>query len=122
MPIIRVDIPEGHSREARMQLKRGLEESIARTWARDHIYVAVHEVMAEDQTIIVTVDLRPGRGQEAQRARLFYREVMELLDKTVGVDPERFVLLIREFPHWAFVVDGGTGLPPLEQITPALAA
>ena len=46
MPIVRVDIPEGHSREMRMRLKRSLEECIARTWAKEHIYVAVHEALS----------------------------------------------------------------------------
>ena len=122
MPIIRVDIPEGHPREVRVKLKSLLENCIARTWAKEHIYVAVHEMLAEtsDRTAIVTVDLRPGRGKEAERARAFYREALEALRNTVGTDPERFVLLIREFPEWAFVVSGGKSLPPLAEITPAL--
>ena len=45
MPIIRVDIPEGHPREARQGLKRTLEECVARTWAKEHIYVALHEML-----------------------------------------------------------------------------
>jgi len=123
MPIVRVDIPEGHPREKRVELKRLLEDCIARTWAKEHIYVAVHEMLAEpsDRTAIVTVDLRPGRGKEAERARALYREALGALQKTLNNDPERFVLLIREFPEWAFVVSGGTSLLPLERITPALA-
>ena len=122
MPIIRVDIPEGHAREARLRLKRMLEECVARTWAKEHIYVALHEMLAEpaDRTAIITVDLRAGRGRESERARALYREALEALHSTVGTDPERFVLLIREFPEWAFVVSGGKSLPPLGQITPAL--
>jgi phenylpyruvate tautomerase PptA (4-oxalocrotonate tautomerase family) len=122
MPIIRVDIPDGHPRELRLQLKRRLDECIARTWAKDHIFIAVHEVPADDRTVIMTVDLRPGRGKEAERANALYHEVLDSLRDTVGVDPDRFVLLIREFPEWAFVVDGGKSLPPLGQITPALQA
>ena len=123
MPIIRVDIPEGHPRQARLELKRSLEESVARTWAKDHIYVAVREMLTEpgDKTAIVTVDLRPGRGKEKERARALYREALDALRRTVGTAPEGFVLLIREFPEWAFVVDGGQSLPPLGNITPALA-
>ena len=122
MPIIRVDIPEGHPREARLRLKRMLEDCVARTWAKEHIYVALHEMLGEpaDRTAIITVDLRPGRGKESERARALYREALDALQKTVGTDPERFVLLIREFPEWAFVVSGGTSLPPLGQITPVL--
>ena len=123
MPIVRVDVPEGHPREVRLALKRSLEGCIARTWATEHIYVAVHEVPTEkgDRTVMMTVDLRPGRGKEAERARALYREVIDALRDTVGVDPERLVLLIREFPEWAFVVDGGQSLAPLAEITPALA-
>lgn len=124
MPVIRVDIPEGHSRALRLQLKRRLEDCVARTWAKEHIYVALHEALTvkDDRTVMMTVDLRPGRGKEAERARALYREVLDALRDTVGVDPERFVLLIREFPEWAFVVDGGQGLPPLGEITPALVS
>lgn len=122
MPIIRVDIPEGHGREKRLQLKRMLQDCIARTWARDHIYIAIHEALTEqgDPTVMMTVDLRPGRGKEPERASALYREVLEALRNTIGVDPDRFVLLIREFPEWAFVVDGGKSLPSLDYITPAL--
>ena len=122
MPIIRVDIPEGHPRDVRLQLKRMLVESIARTWAKEHIYVAIREMLAEptDHTAIITVDLRPGRGQELERARLLYRDALDALRKTVGIEPDRFVLLIREFPEWAFVVSGGQALPPLSAITPNL--
>jgi len=124
MPIVRVDIPEGHPRAVRLQLKRLLEDCIARTWAREHIYVALREMPAEpgDGTAIMTVDLRPGRGEEQERARALYREALDALRQTVGTDPDRFVLLIREFPEWAFVVSGGQSLPPLAQITPALAS
>jgi phenylpyruvate tautomerase PptA (4-oxalocrotonate tautomerase family) len=124
MPIIRIDIPEGHGREQRLELKRKLEGCIARTWARDHIYITVNEALADkgDPTVIMTVDLRPGRGKEPERASALYREVLQALHSTIGVDPDRFVLLIREFPEWAFVVDGGKSLPSLDYITPALPA
>jgi hypothetical protein len=123
MPIIRVDVPQGHSRQTLLALKRDLERCVARTWAKDHIYVAIREMVTEegDRTTIMTVDLRPGRGREAERAHALYREALQAL-KAVHADPERFVLLIREFPEWSFVVDGGKSLPPLAQITPVLTA
>ena len=73
-----------------------------------------------DRSAIVTVDLRPGRGGEEQRAATLYREVLDALKKGMNIDPSRFVLLVREFPERAFVVSGGKRLPPLEQITPEL--
>lgn len=122
MPIVRIDVPEGHPRNELLQLKRRVEESIARTWAKEHIYVAVREMLAEpgDRSAIVTVDLRPGRGGEEQRAAALYGEVLDALKKGMNTDANRFVLLVREFPERAFVVSGGNRLPPLEQITPEL--
>lgn len=122
MPIVRIDVPEGHPRSELLQLKRRVEESIARTWAKEHIYVAIREMLAEpgDRKAIVTVDLRPGRGGEEQRAAALYREVLDALKKGMNIDANQFVLLVREFPERAFVVSGGERLPPLEQITPEL--
>ncbi len=122
MPIVRVDVPEGSSRQARLALKQHLEQAIARTWAREHIYVAIREVVAEegDGTVVMTVDLRPGRGREAERAAALYEQAVAAAVKALNADPDRFVLLVREFPERAFVVKGGNSLPPLERITPAL--
>lgn len=122
MPIVRVDVPQGHSQDELLKLKRRVEESIARTWAKEHIYVAVREMLSEpgDRSAIVTVDLRPGRGREEQRAAALYREIFSALEKGLDTDANRFVLLVREFPERAFVVSGGKRLPPLEQITPEL--
>jgi len=123
MPVVRVDVPEGHPREKLLRIKRRVEDSIARTWAKDHIYVAVREMLAEpgDRSAIVTVDLRPGRGREEERASALYEQVLAALRENIGTDADRFVLLVREFPEKAFVVDGGKRLPPLERITPNLA-
>ena len=123
MPVVRVDVPEGHPREKLLRIKRRVEDSIARTWAKDHIYVAVREMLAEpgDRSAIVTVDLRPGRGREEERASALYEQVLAALKESIGTDPDRFVLLVREFPERSFVVDGGKRLPPLERITPNLA-
>ena len=123
MPIVRVDVPEGHPRQDLLNLKRRIEESIARTWAKDHIYVAVREMLAEpgDRSAIVTVDLRPGRGAEEQRAATLYRDVLVALQAALNTDANRFVLLVREFPERCFIVSGGRRLPPLQHITPSLA-
>ena len=122
MPIVRVDVPEGHPHEKLLRIKHNIEDSIARTWAKDHIYVAVREMLAEpgDRSAIVTVDLRPGRGKEEERAAALYRQVLGALQESIGTDGDRFVLLVRESPERAFVVDGGRRLPALAQITPDL--
>ncbi|HEX2651265.1 MAG TPA: hypothetical protein VHN19_15150 [Burkholderiales bacterium] len=124
MPVIRVDIPQGHPRPKLLELKRAVEQAIARTWAKEHIYVAVHEMLAEpgDCSAIVTVDLRPGRGQEEERAQALYKALLAALKKGFGTDPDRFVLLVREFPERCFVVSGGKRLPPLSHLTPSLSS
>ena len=122
MPIVRVDIPEGQPRSRLLALKHRIEEAIARTWATEHIYVAVREMLADpgDRSAIVTVDLRPGRGEEDRRAAELYREVLAALRTGIDTDPNRFVLLVRQSPEESFVVSGGQRLPLLEDITPAL--
>jgi len=122
MPVVRVDVPEGHPRNTLLALKRRVEDAIARTWAKEHIYVSVREMLAEpgDRTAMVTVDLRPGRGKEEERAQALYKEVLSALKSGLDTDPERFVLLVREFPERCFVVSGGQRLPSLERITPGL--
>jgi hypothetical protein len=123
MPIIRVDVPEGQSREKLLDLRHRVRDAVARTWAKEHIYVAMREIIVDpgECTIVVTVDLRGGRGYEEQRAAALYREILHALRQGMKVDENRFVLLIREFPERCFVVSGGQRLPPLEQITPELA-
>lgn len=122
MPVVRVDVSEGHPRQHLLSVKRRIEEAIARHWAKEHIYVSVREMLAEpgDRDAIVTVDLRPGRGQEDQRAAGLYHDVLLALQEELNADAERFVLLIREFPEASFIVSGGKRLPPLHEITPQL--
>ena len=123
MPIIRIDVPEGQPREKLLELRRRVRDAVARTWAKEHIYVAMREMIvdADECTAIVTVDLREGRGYEEQRAVALYREILDAMRGSIKANEERFVLLIREFPERCFVVRGGRRLPPLEEITPALA-
>jgi len=122
MPIVRVDVPDQCPREVLVELRRRIEQAIARTWAKDHIYVAIHPMVTApgDRTAIVTVDLRPGRGEEERRSNMLYRELLEVLRSSIHTDADRFVLLIREFQERCFVVDGGKRLPPLKELTPKL--
>jgi len=122
MPIVRVDVPDDCPRAALVELRRRVEDAIACTWAKDHIYVAIRTMvtMPGDRSAIVTVDLRPGRGEEERRAKLLYRELLQALRSSIHTDADRFVLLVREFPERCFVVDGGKHLPKLEDLTPDL--
>jgi hypothetical protein len=100
-----------------------VEHAIATTWAKEHIYVAVREMIAEpgDRSCLATVDLRPGRGREEERAQALYRILLAALQSGFGTDPDRFVLLVREFEERCFVVSGGKRLPPLAELTPTLS-
>ncbi|HXS51464.1 MAG TPA: hypothetical protein VN782_02940 [Usitatibacter sp.] len=122
MPIVRVDVPDEHPREVLLAVKRSIEAAVARTWAKDHIYVAIHPMVTApgERTAIVTVDLRPGRGEEERRAKALYREILAVLRSSLNTEPDRFVLLVREFQERCFVVDGGKRLPPLKDLTPPL--
>ena len=121
MPIIRVDIPEGHSREERQELYRTVHDAIASTWANQHIWIALREKFTPegDVSVMVTVDLRPGRGREQERLRAFFDAVQPVFHRIVGTTPEDMIILVRDFPQHA-CLSGGDELPPLESLTPEL--
>lgn len=121
MPIIRVDIPEGHSREAKQELYRTVHDAIASTWANQHIWIALREKFTPegDVSVMVTVDLRPGRGREQERLRAFFDAVQPTFHRIVGTTREDMIILVRDFPQDA-CLSGGDELPPLESLTPEL--
>lgn len=121
MPIIRVDIPEGHGRETKAALRKQIHDCIARTWAKEHIYIAIREMFTEpgEEQVIMTVDLRPGRGQEALRTNALYRGVDHALGQLLHPKPKSWVLLVRQVPAEGFATEAGP-LPDLSEITPAL--
>ena len=121
MPIIRVDIPEGHSREEKQELYRTVHDSIASTWANQHIWIALREkfTLEGDVSVLITVDLRPGRGREQERLRAFFDAIQPTFHRIAGTTREDMIILVRDFPQHA-CLSGGDELPPLESLTPEL--
>lgn len=121
MPIIRVDVPEGHGREKLAQIYDAVEHWIARTWAKEHIWIAVSEKFTPpgNTQVIMTVDLRPGRGQEKERLRALFDGLQQRIQGLIGTAPENMIVLVRDFGQDA-CLSGGDPLPPLAVLTPDL--
>lgn len=121
MPIIRVDVPEGHGREKLGALYAAVEHGIATTWAKEHIWISVSEKFTPpgNRQVIVTVDLRPGRGRESERLRLFFDGIQKAFAELIGTGPEDMIVLVRDFPDEA-CLSGGAPLPALAELTPDL--
>lgn len=120
MPIIRCDIPSGHSAETKDALYKILHNAIADNWAKEHIWIALSEKHAppENKQVILTVDLRPGRGNEEQRRNALFDQVQQEFQRLIGTREDDLILLIRDFPDEA-CLSGGAPLPPLESLTPS---
>src|SRR5947207_1860954 len=99
MPIVRADVPDWASRDQLASLREGLHGCIERTWAREHIWVAVRPVYAEpnEATVILTVDLRDGRGQEKERTQALFSEALEVCNRVLGTKEDTLILLVRKF-------------------------
>lgn len=94
---------------------------IATTWAKEHIWIALHEkiAMPGDRQVIMTVDLRPGRGGESRRLRIFFDGIQKAFRDLIGTEAKDLIVLIREFPQHACLSEGGE-LPLLASLTPEL--
>ena len=121
MPIIRIDIPEGHDKVVKNALYEAVHHSISTNWAKEHIWIALGEKFSPpgNAQVIVTVDLRPGRGGEEERLHAFFDDVQRAFEDIIGTTREDLIVLIRDFPQEACLSEGKT-LPPLEALTPEL--
>lgn len=121
MPIMRADVPAWTDNAQMAVLRTELHECIKRTWAREHIWIAVRRMYAEpgERTVMLTVDLRDGRGQENERTRALFDEALEVCNRILGTTAENLILLVRKFGQDE-CVSGGQELPPLSQLTPEL--
>ena len=72
-----------------------------------------------ETTVILTIDLRDGRGQEAERTRALFDEALEVCSRILGTTDENLILLVGKFRQEE-CVSGGRELPPLSQLTPKL--
>lgn len=119
MPFVRVDVPEGTSREAKDRIRAGLHDAIAKTWFKEHIWIAIRDAYAEpgERMVMISVGVRPGRGKEAERTQKLFDLAQDLMECELGTRPDEMILVMQEFEqHMA--VSGGDALPALEDGTP----
>jgi phenylpyruvate tautomerase PptA (4-oxalocrotonate tautomerase family) len=123
MPLVRVDIPEGASRQHKQALYDAVHDGIATTWAKEHIWIALTDKFSPpgDRQVLITVDLRPGRGGEEARLRALFDALAPAFAAHLGTAPEDMIVVVREFGQEA-CLSGGAALPPLESLTPDLDA
>jgi hypothetical protein len=121
MPIMRADVPAWATQAQMAELRSELHGCIKRTWAREHIWIAVQGMYAEpnETTVMLTIDLRDGRGQEKARTRALFDEALEVCNRILGTTDEKLILLVRKFSQEE-CVSGGRELPPLSELTPEL--
>ncbi len=121
MPFVRVDVPEGLSREAKGRIREGLHDAIAKSWFKEHIWIAIRDMYAEpgDRTVLLSCGVRPGRGQEAERTQALFDRAHEVMEREIGTSPDEMICMVHEFEQH-MCISGGGELPPLGDGTPAL--
>ena len=121
MPFVRVDVPEGLSRDTKSRIRAGLYDAIAKSWFKEHIWIAIRDMYAEpgDKTVLMSCGVRPGRGQEAERTQALYDYAQKVMEKEIGTAPDEMILVMHEFEQH-MCISGGGQLPPLGGGTPAL--
>ncbi len=119
MPIVRVDVPEWLTQEQRLQIRRDLHGCIERSWFREHIWVAVRTYATEpdERMVIMTVEVRGGRGHEKERTEAIYAEALEVFNRIIGTQSDELISLCRFF-NQDDCISGGGQLPPLADATP----
>jgi len=113
MPVIRIEIPEGISKDTKRRIREGAKQAVIDTLApkeTKYDYVAVREVFAEigDGAPLITVDLRPGR--EPERKKALVDAISRILNIELNVEARDVYVLFRENPaenHYC----GGEPLP-----------
>ncbi|NKB60229.1 MAG: hypothetical protein GKS00_28315 [Alphaproteobacteria bacterium] len=123
MPIVRIDVPEWLGREQRVDIRAAMHGCIARTWFKEHIWIAVRSYTSEpeERTIIMTVEVRDGRGHEKERTEALFLEAHEVFERVVGTPPDELIVLCRKFGQ-DDCISGGDQLPPLDDATPDVSA
>ena len=119
MPIVRADVPEWLSHEQCMEIRKELHGCIARTWFKEHIWVAVRSYTSEPDecTVIMTAEFRVGRGHEKERAEALFVEAHEVFERIIGTREDELIVLCRKFQQ-EDCISAGTELPPLDEATP----
>ena len=121
MPFVRVDVPEGLSRETKSRIHSGLNDAIAKSWFKEHIWIAIRDMYAEpgDKTVLLSCGVRPGRGQEAERTKALFDYSLAVVEKEIGTTADELIVMVHEFEQ-DMCISGGDQLPPLGEGTPEL--
>ena len=121
MPFVRVDVPEGLSRETKTRIHAGLHDAIAGSWFKEHIWIAIRDMYAApgDKTVLLSCGVRPGRGREAERTKALFDHAHKVMEKEIGTSPEEMICMVHEFEQH-MCISGGDQLPPLGEGTPEL--
>ena len=122
MPIVRADVPEWLTHEQRLEIRKELHGCIARTWFKEHIWIAVRPYTSEpeERMVIMTVEVRGGRGHDRERAEACYDEALDIFSRVVGTKEEELIVLCRKFGQ-DDCISGGDELPPLDTATPDIS-
>ena len=113
MPLIRIDVQEGVSRDIKKQIHSKVREVVLKTLAPKEVkydYVSIRESFGftGDGLPVIDVDLRPGR--DTRRKKALVDGISEVLIETLNVSREDVYCLFREIPahnHYT----GGEPLP-----------
>jgi 4-oxalocrotonate tautomerase len=139
MPLIRIEMRRGKSREYRRAVADGIHHALVDGIGvplKDRFQIiAEHDgdnliydrdyfgVARSDDAIFVTVSLRRGRSPEVKQD--FYRRVVANLQADPGVRPEDIAIIITENGEadWSFGKGEaqllGAGAPPIRTAVPA---
>ena len=122
MPIVRADVPEWLTHEQRLEIRKELHGCIARTWFKEHIWIAVRPYTSEpeERMVIMTVEVRGGRGHDRERAEACFDEALDIFSRVVGTKEEELIVLCRKFGQ-DDCISGGDELPPLDTATPDIS-
>ena len=113
MPLIRIDVPEGVSKDIKKQIHFKVREVVLKTLAPKEVkydYVSIREAFGYigGGLPVIDVDLRPGR--DARRKKALVDGISKVLKETLNISEEDVYCLFRETPahnHYT----GGEPLP-----------
>ena len=113
MPLIRIDVPEGVSKDIKKQIHSKVREVVQKTLAPKEVkydYVSIRKSFGFicDGLPVIDVDLRLGR--DARRKKALVDGISEVLKETLNISKEDIYCLFRETPahnHYT----GGEPLP-----------
>ena len=101
MPLVRIDMPEGVSKDNKNKTHSKVKEVVLKTLASKKVkyeYVSIREAFGfkGDSLPVIDVNLRPGR--DAIRKKTLVDGISEVLKNTLNISKEEIYYLFRETP------------------------